>query len=152
MPKFTFLWCLSVVASLNYFSQFSHKSKSSVNWHLMVSQFTWNIKSFVTLITIKINCDNCDTRFNDSGKLRHHKVSLHGFSCDNCYKLFNEGANLWHCKVSVHEGWLRHVTFVTHNSKEYQTRRNTSIFLFCRTENRLHHNLKQKCTINICWH
>ena len=92
MPKFTFLWCLSVVASLNYLSQFSHKSKSSVNWYLMVSEFTWNIKSFVTLITIKINCDNCDTRFNDSGKLRHHKVSLHGFSCDNCYKWFNEAA------------------------------------------------------------
>ena len=95
MPKFTFLWCLSVVASLNYFSQFSHKSKSSVNWHLMVSEFTWNIKSFVTLITIKINCENCDTRFNDSGKLRYHKVPLHGFSCNNCYKRFNEGLCSW---------------------------------------------------------
>ena len=113
MPKFTFLWCLSVVASLNYLSQFSHKSKSSVNCHLMVSEFTWNIKSFVTFITIKINCDNCDTRFNDSGKLRHHKVSLHGFSCDNCYKWFNEAGKLWHCKISIHEGWLIHVTFVT---------------------------------------
>ena len=95
MPKFTFLWCLSVVASLNYLSQFSHKSKSSVNWYLMVSEFTWNIKSFVTLITIKINCDNCDTRFNDSGKLRYHKVPLHGFSCNNCYKRFNEGLCSW---------------------------------------------------------
>ena len=95
MPKFTFLWCLSVVASLNYFSQYSHKSKSSVNWHLMVSQFTWNIKTFVTLITIKINCENCDTRFNDSGKLRYHKVPLHGFSCNNCYKRFNEGLCSW---------------------------------------------------------
>ena len=109
MPKFTFLWCLSVVASLNYLSQLPHKRKSSVNCHLMVSEFTWNIKSFVTLITIKINCENCDTRFNDSGKLRHHKVSLHGFSCDNCYKWFNEAAKMWHCKVSVHEGWLTRI-------------------------------------------
>ena len=68
---------------------------SSVNWHLMVSEFTWNIKTFVTLITIKINCENCDTRFNDSGKLRYHKVPLHGFSCNNCNKRFNEGLCSW---------------------------------------------------------
>ena len=56
----TFLWCLSAVASLNYLWQLSHKSKSSVNWHLMVSEFTWIIKSCVTVLTINFNCDKCD--------------------------------------------------------------------------------------------
>ena len=74
----TFLWCLSAVASLNYLWQLSHKSKSSVNWHLMVSEFTWIIKSCVTVLTINFNCNKCDKCFNVSGKLRHHKVSVHG--------------------------------------------------------------------------
>ena len=76
-------WCvfkciLSVGASLNYLSQFSHKNKSSVKWNLMVSEFTWIIESFVTVLTINFNCDKCDKWFNVSGKLRHHKVSVHG--------------------------------------------------------------------------
>ena len=42
------LWCLSVTASLNCLSHFSPKNKSFVNWHLIMTEFTCTIKSFVT--------------------------------------------------------------------------------------------------------
>ena len=75
---------------------------NSVKWHIMLSEFTWIIKSFVTLITIKINCDNCDKDLMipvNSDFIRC-QFTEDLFFCDTCDKWFNEEGTLRHHKVS----------------------------------------------------
>ena len=52
-------YILSLPASLSHLSHFPQLKKTFMNWHIMVSEFTCFIKSFVKLLTIKKSFMNC---------------------------------------------------------------------------------------------